>query len=1057
MAAAAEAIRRDSATSAVLAVLPSPIALEAFCTDLQSFCVDASGFRSYPMLDLADDDPEAMSARLSVLNLLRKVDHPQVVIATCVQAMLQPSPDPERTEALSQIIATGQAVEMDTFINWLVASDYRREPEVFEVHTFAVKGGIIDVWPTASRHPCRIEFLGDEVESLRTFNCFDQRSTHSLDAVKIPPAKLPQQTTALLHTYLPAASVVLWISHDEIAIEGDVFAENAVLSELQRLPVVLAQLETRNDIAEIFVGDPAPTGAEPTALPFGAVSGLADADRHHHDPDFMSSQRRKLVAECRHLHVKAKAAVHFCLDTPGMLDHITGELAGASVDLRVAPLSGGFSVVEADGRIRSVFLSQSDLYGQSKRPRARSAEPMALEDEAAAVQDENSDALDVTSQVLDQIAPGDLIVHLEYGIGKFIGTKEMEIRGQRCEVICIDYANQTKLFVPVSHANLISRYKGTDDTPVKLHSIGNKRWSDEKEQAQSSIQNLALRMLEMQARRKQMAGFAFSPETPYMQEFEASFPYTETAGQVECIAQVTKDMTSPHPMDRVVCGDAGYGKTEVAIRAAFMCAMQGRQVAILVPTTVLAQQHYDTFRDRMTAYPLNIAMHSRFCTRGQRDAALDGIADGTVDIIIGTHGILQPSIRFKNLGLVVIDEEQRFGVRHKEFLKTLRLMVDVLTLSATPIPRTLYLGLMGARDLSLLQTPPRERVATETKVVRQSDELVKAAILAEINRGGQVFYLHNRVLTIEMVYQHLSELLPHIRIGIGHGQMPPSQIERIMRDFSAGKYDVLLSTTIIESGIDIPRANTIIVDRADRFGIADLYQLRGRVGRAGIKAYAYFMLPPDSYISTDARQRLKALQQHSGLGTGVNLAMRDLSIRGAGNLLGAEQSGHIAAIGFNLYCQLLRRAVARLRGEKPPLLVDVAVSLPFLELNPSSTNRSAATCLPYAYLEDDAQRIEFHRRLAECASIKELTALERDMVDRFGAAPPPLKRLLTLAEIRILAAEQGVQKVELNEDGDLLLYRGDVPWRNASGALPHPGGRYPDALLATIAMTLRTL
>jgi len=1010
------------------------------------------------MIDLADDDPEAVAARLSVLNLLRKDTAPHTLIATCVQAMLQPSPDPEKTEQLSRHLAPGDALEMDAFIVWLNDTGYRREPEVFEINTFAVKGGIVDVWPTASRIPSRIEFFGDQVESLRTFNPFDQRSTHNLDSLRIPPAKLPHQTQSLLHAYIPDNAVILWIRHEEIDIEGASFAENASLPETQRLPAVRTALAERPHIRACFVGDPPPPDTEPAALPFGAVNGLADADTHFHDPEFMASQRHKLVAECMQIHAKSKAVLNFCLDTDGTLEHLKLELADAPVHLRTSPLSGGFSVMEADGRIRAVFLSQSDLYGHSKRPRARSAEPLAMPDEEAEAAETKAgaDTVDITEQIVDNISPGDLVVHIEYGIGRYTGTKEMTFNGQAAEVLCIEYAGRTKLFVPISHANLVSRYKGTDDTPVKLHSIGGKRWSNEKALAQTSIQTLAMHMLETQAKRRQMQGFAFSPDTPYMQEFEASFPYTETPGQASCIQQVKKDLMSPHPMDRLVCGDAGYGKTEVAIRAAFMCAMQGRQVAVLVPTTVLAQQHYDTFRDRMAAYPLNIAMHSRFCSRGQRDAAIEGLATGAVDIIIGTHGILQPDIRFKDLGLVIIDEEQRFGVRHKEMLKTVRLMVDVLTLSATPIPRTLYLGLTGARDLSLLQTPPRERVATETKVVKQSDELVRNAILTEISRGGQVFYLHNRVLTIELVYRHLQQLLPHIRIGIGHGQMPPSQIERIMRDFSSGKYDVLLSTTIIESGIDIPRANTMIVDRADRFGIADLYQLRGRVGRGGIKAYAYFMMPPDSYISPDARQRLKALQQHSGLGTGVSLAMRDLSIRGAGNLLGAEQSGHISAIGFNLYCQLLRRAVARLKGEKPPLLVNVDVVLPFLELNPSSVNDSAAAFLPYAYIEDDAQRIEFHRRLAECSSAKELKALAGDMTDRFGAAPPALKRLLTLAGCRILAAERNISKIELRDE-ELLLYRDGTPLRTRTGIHPRPAGRTPDERLASISNLVRAL
>lgn len=1055
-AAIAEALRRDPSVSVVVAVLPTPVALDAFCLDVQSLSLGPADVHAYPMLDLAEDDPEAAAARLSVLNLLRQVKAPHTIIATCVQAMLQPSPDPEKTDKLSRDLASGETHDMEKFLAWLGDSGYRREPEVFEINTFAVKGGIVDVWPTASRTPVRIEFFGDIVESLRAFNCFDQRSTNNLETVRIPPAKILHQAHVLCHTYIPDHAVMLWIRHDEINLEAESFAESASVPESRRLAAVRTDLARLSPLREIFIGDPPPPDTDPAVMPFGAVNGLADADAHFHDPSFMSEQRHKLVAECLHIHAKAKAALHFCLDTAGTLEHLAAELGDAPVDLRTSPLSGGFTLVEADGRIRAIFLSQSDLYGHSKRPRARSAEPLALPDETTEEpEEEESDSADLASQILDNITPGDLVVHIEYGIGRYTGTREMPMNGHLCEVLCIEYANRTKLFVPVSHANLISRYKGTEDTPVKLHAIGGKRWSAEKASAQASIQTLAMRMLETQARRKQLVGFAFSPDTPYLQEFEASFPYTETPGQAACIKQVKQDLVSPHPMDRLVCGDAGYGKTEVAIRAAFICAMQGRQVAVLVPTTVLAQQHYDTFRDRLAAYPLNLAMHSRFCSKGQRDAALEGVANGTVDILIGTHGILQPDIRFKNLGLVIIDEEQRFGVRHKEFLKTVRLMVDVLTLSATPIPRTLYLGLTGARDLSLLQTPPRERVATETKVVRQSDEMIVNAILAEINRGGQVFYLHNRVLTIEMVHQHLTKLLPHIRIGVGHGQMAPSQIERIMRDFSAGKFDVLLSTTIIESGIDIPRANTIIIDRADRFGIADLYQLRGRVGRAGIKAFAYFMIPQDSYISPDARLRLKALQQHAGLGSGVSLAMRDLSIRGAGNLLGAEQSGHIAAIGFNLYCQLLRRAVARLKGEKPPLLVDVDVSLPFLDLSPSSSNATSGAFLPYAYLEDDAQRIEFHRRLAECSSAKELKALERDTADRFGTPPPPLKRLLALANCRIVAAEHNISRIEMQDDA-VLLYRDGNPYRNG-GVYPRPIGRTADERLASITNILRAI
>lgn len=1053
LAAVAEALRRDPAVTAVLAVLPTPIAMEQFRGDMQTFCAESASVHEYPMLDLAEDDPDSIAARIGVLTCLAAGQDPRVVVVTCVQAMLQPSPDPDTIEKLSFNLVPGDMPGLEPFIDWLAASGYRREPEVFDVHTFAVKGGIVDVWPTASRQPVRIEFFGDDVESLRAFSVFDQRSTHQLEAVKIQPTQLPSQKQTFLHTVLPDRSVVLWVDHEEGALEAELFAENSALPEKQRLSAVQETLNERQFLRSVFSGNPPPPDAEPIVLPFSTVGGLGAAAAHHHDPDFLAHQRDQFVTECRQHYEASKAALHVCLDTAALIEAIADEFAGVPVDFRTASLSGGFSFVECDGRLRAVFIGQSDLYGHVKRPRLRSAEPFVLPDET--VDQEDADAFDAVSPAFDLIEPGDRVVHIEYGIGQFTGTKEMELNGRVREVLCIEYANNTRLFVPVSHANLISRYKGGGDAPVRLHAIGGRRWSGEKVQAQRAVENLALRMLETQARRKQMKGHAFSTQTPYLDTFEASFPYAETAGQTACIEQVKRDMTSVHPMDRLVCGDAGYGKTEVALRAAFICAIQERQVAILVPTTVLAQQHYDTFCDRMAPYPLNIAMHSRFCSKGQRDAALDGIANGTVDIIIGTHGILQPNVRFKNLGLVIIDEEQRFGVRHKEFLKTIRLMVDVLTLSATPIPRTLYLGLMGARDLSLLQTPPRERVATETRIVRKRDDVVKQAILSEINRGGQVFYVHNRVLSIDRVHQHLSTLLPHIRIGVGHGQMPTAQIERVMRDFSAGLYDVLLCTTIIESGIDMPRANTILIDRADRFGISDLYQLRGRVGRAGLKAYAYFLLPPESFLASDARQRLTALQQHSGLGTGVRLSMRDLSIRGAGNLLGAEQSGHIAAIGFNLYCQLLRRAVARLRGENPPLLVNVVVSLPFLNFTPSMADALDSACLPYDYLDDDSQRVECYRRLAECVSVRDLTELERDLADRFGVPPPPVKRLFSVASIRILAAHSGIRRVEWDAEDQLVIERGGVASRQTETVTLEDTDGTAEGRLAAIADVIR--
>ncbi|MGI5868966.1 MAG: transcription-repair coupling factor [Kiritimatiellia bacterium] len=1054
-AAVAEALRRDAGIPAVLAVLPTPIALESFSHDALAFCSTSSCVHPCPMLDLAEDDPEAVAARLAAIRLLRRAAPPRIVVATCVQALLQPSPDPDQAAARSRTVATGDAPGMEDLVGWLADAGYVREREVYEPGRYAVKGGIVDVWPPASRLPSRLEFFGDDIESLRDFTPLDQRSVRVRSSLTIPPAVLRDAGSAWLHDALPEGAAVLWIGHEEIGLEGEVFAENAALPPANRLDAIHAALDARASIRQFFVGDPAAPDCATASLPFAPINSLAVAAAHRHDPDFMAFHRRNLVAECLQIHKDENASLRFCLDTEGILGHLRAELPDSAVDLRVARLSGGFAITSSDGRTRALYLAQPDLYGRVKRPGLH----FALRPETGAL-DVDGEALaqtDIPETYTEAIVPGDLVVHLEYGIGRFIGLEEREMAGGRGEALCIEYARGAKLYVPVSNAHLVTRYQGVSDMPVALHSLGGRRWSADRALADAAVRTLAIQMLETQARRKQMRGFAFARETPYLHEFEASFPYTETPGQAKCIRQVKDDMMSSQPMDRLVCGDAGYGKTEVAIRAAFICAMQGRQVAVLVPTTVLAQQHYDTFRDRMAAYPITLALHSRFCTRQQRDAALEGVASGAVDIIIGTHGLLQPGIKFKDLGLVIIDEEQRFGVRHKEFLKTVRLMVDVLTLSATPIPRTLYQGIVGVRDLSLLQTPPRERVATETKVVRRTDELVKEAILAEVGRGGQVFYLHNRVLTIDHVHAHLQELLPHVRIGVGHGQMPAAQIEGVMRDFAAGRYDVLLSTTIIESGIDIPRANTILVDRADRFGIADLYQLRGRVGRAGVKAYAYFMIPSNGLIGADARERLKAIQQHTGLGSGVGLALRDLGIRGAGNLLGSEQSGHIAAVGFQLYCQLLRRAIARLRGEMPPLFVNVDLSLPFLATDPSLADGAAAASLPRVYMAEDARRLEFHRRIAECSSEAEVDALEAETIDRFGAAPEALRRLFAVARCRILAAERGISRIELDDDGVLMLFREGRACRTPSGDLPAPVGRTPDELLASISSIIRSM
>ena len=531
------------------------------------------------------------------------------------------------------------------------------------------------------------------------------------------------------------------------------------------------------------------------------------------------------------------------------------------------------------------------------------------------------------------------------------------------------------------------------------------------EHAERAVKDVAADLLRIQAVRESQAGHPFPADVAWQREFEGAFVYEETPDQWTAIRETKADMERAKPMDRLICGDVGFGKTEVAIRAAFKCVMGGKQVAILVPTTVLAQQHFNNFRERMADYPICVELLSRYRTRGEQDRVVKALAEGTVDIVIGTHRIVQEDIEFKDLGLVVIDEEQRFGVMHKEKFKQLRTLVDVLTLSATPIPRTLYLALTGARDMSTIQTPPNDRLPVETIVIEYDERTIRDAIKREMARGGQVFFLHNRVTTIYTMQQKLQTLVPNARIVVGHGQMNADDLEEVMATFINGGADVLLSTTIIESGLDIPNANTIIIDRADRFGLSDLYQLRGRVGRYKHQAYAYLMLPRSAGMLSDVRKRISAMKQYSTLGSGFKIAMRDLEIRGAGNLLGAEQSGHITAVGFDLYCQLLKQSVGSMKGEKVKPRVEVRVALDFL---------LDATNLPENYAPESQHRIEIYRKLAQATDKAALDALQKEMRDRFGPIPPPVELLLAVAELKILASEKSVTVVEVKEEKIML-------------------------------------
>jgi len=636
-----------------------------------------------------------------------------------------------------------------------------------------------------------------------------------------------------------------------------------------------------------------------------------------------------------------------------------------------------------------------------------------------------------------ELNEGDLVVHLEYGVGRFLGLAEMPSvaagvspakTASSSEVLVLEFADEAKLYVPLEQAYLVSRYVGVGKKSPPLSSLADAKWARAKKNATASIFDYAGKMLALQAERQTNPGHAFGADTKWQAEFEHSFPYRETPDQLTAIIDTKTDMEQSQPMDRLICGDVGFGKTEVAIRAAFKAVMEGKQVAVLAPTTVLAQQHFETFRQRMLDYPIRIEMLSRFRSPAEQKKVLQLLLEGGVDIVIGTHRLISGDVRFKDLGLVVIDEEQRFGVLHKEKFKELFKLVDVLTLSATPIPRTLYLSLVGVKDMSTIETPPQNRLPVETVVCGYDERIIRDAINRELERQGQVFFLHNRVHSIEKVRDRIAELCPNARVEFGHGQMDSDELEAVMHRFVMGKIDVLVCTTIIESGLDIPNANTIIIDRADRFGLADLYQLRGRVGRAEHKAYAYLLLPRELMMISAARKRINAIKQYSSLGAGFRIAMRDLEIRGAGSILGTAQSGHIVAVGFDLYCQLLKQAVGQIKGQKPRRRLEVELRLDFVATNEAEFvhgDARVSAFLPRSYINDTPLRIQAYRRIAEITTAEQLDRLIKEWRDRFGAFPKAVENLITLAQIKLAAAIPEISRVETREDKLMLTRRGD--------------------------------
>ncbi len=925
-------------------------------------------------------DPEIAADRLQTLD--RWVQMEEGVLVTTVGALNDPVPPPEGLRALRLELATGQRLEPEVLAGKLEEAGYERVPQVAVRGQYAVRGGIVDLFSWHHTLPLRVEFFGDEVESLRHFD---------LDA----------QTT------------VQPVDQAEVLLGEGAGAENIPLRGVIRSGDTLFDIDAGVEWAAASLLADTEEGEEPLC----PHHGLGEFEAG--DLVVEAGKRRAFFLQLAEWLGGGWRVVIFCNnegERERFLDLLPEpERSHPALELRIGTLSGGFLLPSA----KLALLSDSELFGRYRNTRARRLAMRRAREQA------NRAQIDFSELVED-----DIVVHLEHGIARFVELTRFERPdGTEEEVLVLEFAQEAKLYVPLEQAYLVSRYVGVGKRNPQLSELGDAKWQRAKALAQKAVFDYAARLLAVHAERETATGFAFGEDNAWQGEFERSFLFRETADQLTAIADTKRDMESERPMDRLICGDVGFGKTEVAIRAAFKAVMGGKQVALLVPTTVLAQQHYQNFRERMSDYPVTVETLSRFRTAAEQRKVLEGLRDGTVDIVVGTHRLISKDVRFKDLGLVVIDEEQRFGVLHKEKFKELFKRVDVLTLSATPIPRTLYLSLMGAKDMSVLETPPQNRIPTETVICGYDERIIRDAIRRELARQGQVYFLHNRVGSIEGMATRLRKLVPKARIVIGHGQMEADELEDVMRRFVAGEADVLLSTTIIESGLDIPNANTIIIDRADRFGLADLYQLRGRVGRAQQKAYAYLMIPRD-LMAGEARKRINAIRQYSSLGAGFKIAMRDLEIRGAGNILGTQQSGHIIAVGFDLYCQLLRQAVAKLKGEQVRTRVEVATSLDFVATRESDFVRDggaelAPAFLPSTFISEPQTRIAAYRALAEAATHPQLDALLKTWRDRFGRFPEAVENLATLARLKLVAAGKKISRVEVREGKLMLTCKGD--------------------------------
>jgi len=990
LAVAALAGRRS--TGVLVVVLPHATEADAFVDDLGLFTQSAVAL--LPALEdygdiVAHDDPAEAERLALVKRLTGSAERPPQIIVTTIQALLAPLDDPRDIEASTRRLAVGGTLDPAELSDWLAARGWELADAVDRPGTFARRGGIVDLFATDWDRPVRIDLFGDEIESLRTFDTVSQRSVDTLASIDLtalarsPHAAGRAARRTHLADILPAGSWWALVepgdlaeeahrTHQRLGADAGLVAPEDVFARIYRFPSVTL------------------SAVSPSSLEATAALAVESVERF---TGVLDRVREELETVGRDQEVWVVAPTE--AEEHRLHDLLAESGPGRSGRLHFARghLSAGFRLVPE----KIVLVSSGELFRR---------------EEVAVVRPTKQRLSRAIDTFLD-LHEGDYVVHVAHGIGRYKGLKLLEQHGRTEEFLEIEFAENTRIYVPASCIELVQKYVGGTKLAPKLAKVGGTLWQRQKQAVERAVADMAADMLQLQARRESRPGIAFPPDTPWQRSFEESFPFDETPDQLTAIAAIREDLERPRPMDRLLCGDVGFGKTELAMRAAFKVAEAGAQVAVLVPTTVLAEQHRRTFAARFAEFPFTVRALSRLTgTREERDT-LEGIARGTVDIVIGTHRLAQADIHFANLGLVVVDEEQRFGVDVKERLKALRASVDVLTMTATPIPRTLHMAMLGIRDISNLTTPPANRIAVETRVSRWDERLIRHAVDRELARGGQVFFVHNRIHDIHKVSHRLSQIVPEATIVIAHGRLSEAELEDVMLAFVAGRADILLATTIIESGLDIPRANTIFIDEADTYGLADLHQLRGRVGRSHHRAYCHLLVDETATLTATAAKRLRAIQEFSSMGAGFSLAMRDLEIRGAGNLLGTQQSGHIATVGYELYCRLLEQAVRGLKAMPPAEPPPVTLDLP------------GEAWLPRDFIPDFRAKIDVYRRLSRITAESQVDDLAGELADRFGPLPAEVSRMLEFARIRALAAAHGIDSIS-RQPGLLVIGHHDL-------------------------------